>query len=374
MQQNVLSAPSCKRSFHPTKIEIDLDQFQKNIQAVRAHIGGTLYCLPIKANAYGHGLIPIAKVAELSGVDYLGVSSVTEGVQLRASGITLPILVFGPLYEESVQDCVDHALEFSISSLYKAKLAEEILKKGGHTGLVHLEIETGMNRTGSRPTKSLEVANFIEKSSHLKLVGVYSHLANSDEKDHPANSLQISRFLEFIRPFPKGIILHLANSAALLNLPQACCQMVRPGLLSFGINLTKASIDVRSIFSLKSEVSYFKVVEPGEGISYGHTFRAKKPMRVATIPIGYGDGYPRILSNRGEVLIRGKRRQIIGTICMDQMMVDLGEDAAYVGDEVVLIGKQENEEISIEEIAKLASTIPYEILTRFTERVHRVYS
>lgn len=378
MHKNVPSALSYKemKTFYPAWIEIDLEQFLMNIQVIKKQIGSALYCLPVKANGYGHGLKEIAKAAERASVDCLGVSTAHEGVQLREWGIQIPILVFGAFQKEQLEAFVEYDLEFTISSLHRAKMAREVLREWGVKGKVHLEIETGMNRTGARPKTSQEILRFIEESSEFELIGIYSHFASSDEQKKISNENQIQRFFEFLHFAGNRYRAHLANSGGVVHFPQSYYQMVRPGLLSYGIfpkELSQKFSLIKSCFQLKSRVSYFKVVEPGEGISYGATYYTNKKTRIATISIGYGDGYRRSLSNRGEVLIRGKRFSIVGSICMDQLMVDIGESEAYVGDEVVLIGKQGLEEISVYEIANHLNTIPYEVLTGLTERVQRFY-
>lgn len=355
---------------HPTWIEIDFSQFRKNIEIVRLMIGKSRFCLPVKANAYGHGLVKIGKVAEEAGIDCLGVSCLQEGVQLRHAGITIPILVFGAIYEEQIEDLVRYGLEFSISSAFKADL---VLKKQPSSCRVHLEVETGMQRTGVRPETALKLAHHLKTLPCFNLVGVYSHMATADLPDHPEAHIQIRSFRELIgHPIFQGVMAHLASSGGVIHYPASHLDMVRPGLMVYGYPSTPLK-GIAPCFSLKSKISYFKVVQAGAGVGYGHRYRTHKPTRIVTVPVGYGDGYRRALSNRGSVLIRGKRFPIVGSICMDQCMVDIGDAEAYVGDEVVLIGRQGQEEIKLTEIAKLCDTIPYEILCSFSTRVLRRY-
>ncbi len=358
-----------------TWIEVDLSQLQKNIELVKSFISPKLYCLPLKANAYGHGLIEVAQAA--SSVDYFAVSHLHEGVELREAGIKKPILVLGAFLEEQIESLAHYNLEFSISSLYKAKLVEEFLLKRNLQTKVHLKIETGMQRIGARPRTALQIYEFIKKSKVMSLKGIYSHLAQADNPEHSFNKVQQNLFLSFLDQIDsRDLICHLSNSSGVLNGPLSLENMVRPGLLTVGIsvNLLPAELkDLKSCFSLKSKVSYFKVVEKGQGISYGHSYITTKQTRIATIPIGYGDGYRRDLSNAGSVLIRGKKYPIRGNICMDQLMVEVGNGDAYVGDEVVLIGRQKEQEIKLIDVAKLCGTIPYEIMCNFNERVKRVY-
>lgn len=364
---------------HPSWIEIDLKQFRKNLTLVRQFVGDRLLCLPIKANAYGHGLCPIGKVAESVGVDYLAVAHLKEGIELRQANVRTPILVLGAIHEDQILDLMNFNLEFTISSKFKADLVAQKCKKLRQKCRVHIEVDTGMQRTGVRFSSALGLYQHLKGLECFEIIGIYSHLAAADLPEHPANQKQIEAFNAVInQPQIKQahLICHLANSAGITHFEGTHLDMVRPSLISFGYLPEKYPAVLQGIapcFSLKTKVSYFKVVEKGEGISYGHSYVTEKQTRIATIPVGYGDGYRRSLSNKGSVLIRGKRFPIVGTICMDQFMVDIGHHEVYVGDEVVLIGKQATEEISLMEIARLCDTIPYEILCLFNERIPRVY-
>ncbi len=370
---------------HPSWIEIDLGQFKKNLSIIRSHVGsqdgpgGGLFCLAVKANAYGHGLCAIGKAAEEVGVDYLAVAHLQEGVELREANVRLPILVLGAIHEDQILDLINFNLEFSISSKFKADLVAEKCKKSRQKCRVHLEVDTGMQRTGVRCATARELFLHLKSLKCFEVAGIYSHLATADRPDDAFARKQIEAFTALIADpiFQETpLIRHLANSGGTAYYPSAHLDMVRPSLLAFGYtseNLPETLRGIAPCFSLKSKVSYFKVVEAGEGVSYGHSYFTPKRTRIVTIPIGYGDGYRRSLSNRGSVLIRGKRFPIVGTICMDQLMVDIGDDEVYVGDEVVLIGKQGSEEIPLPEVARLCDTIPYEVLCLFNDRIHRYY-
>jgi alanine racemase len=364
---------------HPSWIEIDLTQLRKNISIIRTHIGSSLFCLPVKANAYGHGLCAIGQAAQEAGIDYLGVAHLQEGIKLRQADVILPILVLGAIHEDQIYDLIDYDLEFTISSKFKAELVAEKCKERGRTCRVHLEVDTGMQRTGVRPDTARMLFPYLKSLEGLKVVGIYSHLATADRPQDPLALKQIEAFQSLIDdPLFKdtSLIRHLANSGGTAYFPQAHLDMVRPSLMTFGYQPEACPASLQAIapcFSLKAKVSYFKVVKPGEGISYGHSFITKKQTRIVTIPVGYGDGYRRALSNRGFVLIRGKRFPICGTVCMDQFMVDVGDQEVFVGDEVVLIGKQGSQEITLKEVAQLCDTIPYEILCLLNERIPRIY-
>lgn len=363
---------------HPSWIEIDISQFKKNLAIIQRKIGKRRFCLPVKANGYGHGAYFIAKAAEESGVDYLGVSCLKEAIELRFQGISLPILVFGAVHEDQMKDLIEREFEFSISSLYKADL---VAKKCGSLKKkcrVHVEVDTGMHRTGVRPESALALISFLQQQSCFEIVGVYSHLATSDIANHPFALKQIQSFASLKAQCGKTPwIWHLANSGGVLHYPESYFDMVRPGLICYGYlpdGKDSSLQEISPCLSLKAKISYFKVVGPQQGISYGHLYQTASQTRIVTVPVGHGDGYRRALSNRASVLIRGQRFQIAGTICMDQFMVDIGHTEAYVGDEVTLIGKQGKEEITLWELCHLAGSIPHELLCSFNDRLVRIVS
>jgi alanine racemase len=359
-------------------IEIDLCQFRKNISIIKEHIGPSLYCLPIKANAYGHGLVKIGKEAEKAGVDYLAVAHLAEGIKLRESNISLPILVLGSFLNEQIKDLIDYELEIAVSSKYKAMLLLDYCIKNNKKCCVHLKIDTGLNRTGVRPETGIELYNFLKDQKKIEIKGIFSHLACGDNKDNDFNSYQFEKFDIFLNSINmnKDIICHIANSGAVCFYPGKMKHMVRCGALSFGSfrgNTLEKLKGVQPFFSVKSRVAFFKVIEKGWSVGYNRSYVAKSQTRIVTVPIGYGDGYSRALSNKGSVLIRGKKYPIAGIIAMDQLTADISLNEAYIGDEVVLIGKQQDQQISIFEVADLCGTIAYEILCLFNERLPRIY-
>lgn len=364
---------------HPTWIEVDLHQFKQNIRIIRQHIGKSLMCLPVKSNAYGHGLIPISCAAVEAQVDYLAVSCLQEGALLRQAGIPIPILVLGAIHETQIEELLKYDLECTISSFFKAELLEKKCLQFQKRCKVHLEIDTGIQRTGVRPQTAINLLHFLMNSAAFEVVGIYSHFATADVPQDNFAQAQINDFKDFInrhRPLKENIICSIANSGGVCYYPESYMDMVRPGLLSFGLYpcpTNKQPDGIKPVFSLKAQISYFKVVNKGTGISYGHTYITDQDSRIVTIPVGYGDGYRRGLSQRGSVLIRGKRYPIAGTICMDQFMVDIKNDEAFIGDVVTLIGKDGNQEITVHEIAQLCDTIPYEILCGFSSRQPRLY-
>ncbi len=371
---------------HTTIIEVDSQQFIDNLLAIRQYIDKTnpqiKFCLPVKANAYGHGLIGISQLAE-PYIDYLAVACLDEGEILRQNGITKPILVFGAFSEDQIPGFIANDLEITISSVFKAVQVAEYCKSHKQTAKIHLKIDTGMNRVGVRVETAPELFKYVATRPELNLLGVYSHLASADEDDSTFTLTQINRFEQvanLARQYNPQIICHLANSAGLCYYPTSYFDMVRPGIFSFGYFPNKVIEEsplnqVKPCFSLKSQITYTKLVEAGQTISYNHRYTINLTSRVVTIPIGYGDGYRRSLSNLGEVLIRNQSYTISGTICMDMFMVDLGPNGiGYVGDEVILIGHQGIQEITLESVAEKCNTVIYEILCGFNQRIPRVYT
>jgi alanine racemase len=366
--------------FHPAWIEVDLSLFKNNILAIKKFIQNKKLCLPVKANAYGHGLVQMAQAAEEYGVDYLAVSCLQEGILLRNAKISLPILVLGAIHEEQIPDLINYDLEFTIASKFKADLVEKQAKLINKNCKIHIEVETGMQRTGLRCESAEKLVEYLYNSSSFQICGIYTHMATADIKNHTFAYNQIKTFENFIEKirnkYTFKFIAHMANSGGVCYFPESHFDMVRAGLLAFGYFEPQLSSELQSIvpfFSLKAKVAYFKVVPENSGISYNHTYITQKQTRIVTIPVGYGDGYRRALSNRAEILLRGRKYKISGNICMDQFMVDIGDHEAYIGDEVVIIGKQDHQQITVQDIANLCQTIPYEILCAFNERIPRVY-
>jgi alanine racemase len=366
-------------SERPTRIRVDLDTLTFNLRSIRAHVGVPVMAI-VKANAYGHGLVPVAQHLQEQGVEQLGVAFVEEGIALRQAGITVPILVLGGIFGRQVAQFIAHDLEITVSSLDKLRQVEAAAEALGRKAVIHLKIDTGMERIG---VHSYSARTFIEAavaSRWCVLKGLYSHLACADDPSSPMTLQQLERFLEACAhierigaPMP---LRHLANSGGVLHFPETRLDMVRPGILLYGVLPDPASqrtVDVRPAMSLTSQVVYFKVVKAGNPVSYGATWAPVHDTRVVTVPIGYGDGYPRALSSRGEVLIRGHRYPIVGRICMDQFMVDIGQDSAWNEDEVVLIGSHDGDAITAEALAQAAGIIPYEVLVGLNERIPREY-
>jgi len=346
---------------------------------VKRHVGAARVMAVLKANAYGHGLDAVAR-ALAPHADAFGVALVEEGIRLRRLGLQNPILVFGGTWTRQIPLFLEHDLALTVPSLARLRDVEEAASARKVKARVHLKIDTGMERIGVHHYSAESLLENAARSPHVEVEGLYSHLANADAPDLSDARLQLERFLEVARfyerrslPLPQR---HLANSAAVLRLPESHLDLVRPGILLYGVYPyadAPRTVPVEPALSWRSRVVYFKVVEAGSPVSYGGTWRSNHPVRVVTVPVGYGDGYFRSMSNRAQVILRGQRFSQVGAICMDQMMVNIESGTGYNGDEVVLIGEQQGERLTVEELAGWAGTIPYEILTAINERVPRLY-
>ncbi|WP_374605461.1 alanine racemase [Arenimonas sp.] len=365
----------------PTRIRVDLDAISHNLRALAAHAGVPVMPI-IKANAYGHGLARVGLHLQAQGAGQLGVAFLEEGIALRRAGVRLPILVMGGIFGPQAATVIANDLEVTVSSIDKLRQVEAAAESLGQRATVHLKIDTGMERIG---VHSYHAGPFIEAalaSRWCDIKGIYSHLACADDPASPATARQLERFLEACAHFERlGApmpLRHLANSGGVLHFPETHLDMVRPGIALFGVlpdTASRPTVELRPAMSLVSQVVFFKVVPAGDSVSYGATWAPAADTRVVTVPIGYGDGFPRALSSRGQVLVRGQRHPIVGRICMDQFMVDIGPDGtAYNEDEVVLIGQQDGERIRCEDVAQAAGTIPYEILVGLNGRIPREYS
>ncbi len=334
----------------------------------------------VKANAYGHGLVPVAKAMIEAGVDELGVAFLEEGVALRKAGVRAPILVLGGLIGNQIVHFLDYDLQITASSPFKLEQIEQAAAQRKKRAKIHLKIDTGMERIGVHWDTAPKLFEAAIRAKHCDIAGVFSHLASSDSEDFSYTELQLERFEEALGFFERRSLpmprRHLANSGAVLQHPRTHFEMVRPGLCLYGVYPMPAlrpQIELEPLLSLKTRVVYFKVVREGGAVSYDSTWIAPKDTRVVTLPVGYGDGYPRCLSQRAQVLIGGERRPVVGRITMDALMVDIDRGSAYNGDEAVLLGKQEEGQITVEDLALWAGTIPYEILCGINTRVPRHY-
>ncbi len=359
----------------PTYLEVNLPQLQRNVEAIRKHVAPAKVMPMIKANAYGHGIDGVAPFLE-PHVDYFGVAVLEEGIYLRDIGIKKPILVAGGVLPEQVPLFAEHDLILTGSSIELLDAAEEISRSSGKRIKTHLKIDTGMERVG---VHEYEAESFIERSLKLKYVeveGIYTHLANSEDTDLVHARLQLERFQEVLdiyerRSEPHPPLRHMANSAAILQFPESYFDLVRPGLMTYGVypSGVAESVEIAPALMWRSRVAYSKITKPGRPVSYGSLWQAEAETRIVTVPCGYADGYFRRMTNRAQVIINKKKYPQVGRICMDQFMVNVGVDEARVGDEVVLLG----EGISAHDLAEWMGTNEYEVLTSIGARVPRVF-
>lgn len=365
----------------PTYVEVNLDRLTENYRAIERAVAPARVMAVLKANAYGHGLVEVARHVVSLGAAYLGVAFLEEGILLREAGIRAPILVMGGLLGNQVPLFLRHDLTLTASSLEKLAQIDEEARASGVQAKVHLKIDTGMERIGVHYYSAAELLEAAAACEHCLVEGIYSHFANADAADLTSARQQLERFnqvLHFyeergLRPPP---LRHMANSGAILQLPQSHFDMVRAGILLYGVYPSAEvarRIAVKPALSWKSRVVYFKVVPPNHPVSYGSTWYSNHMVRVVTVPVGYGDGYFRRMSERAQVIIRDRKYPIVGQICMDQMMVNIEWDSAYNNDEVILVGDSGKACIHVEDLAEWAETIPYEILTNINTRVPRVY-
>ncbi len=364
----------------PTQVLVDLDRLRGNFQAIRARVAPARVMVVLKANAYGHGLLAIARHAVRLGADYLGVAVLEEGMLLREAGLDVPILVLGGILGNQVPLFLEHDLALTASSVEKLNQIEAAAAAAGRRARVHLKIDTGMERIGVHYYSAGPLIEAALAARYCEIEGIYSHFANADEADLSSARLQLARFQSVLElAAGRGLrppLRHMANSGAILQLPESRLDMVRPGILFYGVYPAPGvirSVAVRPALTWKSRVVYFKVVLPDHPVSYGSTWRSDRMTRVVTIPVGYGDGYFRSLSNRAEVIIRGRRYPVVGRICMDQMMVNIGWESAYNDDEVILLGESGDLAVTCDELAAWAGTIAYEVLTNINTREPRVY-
>jgi alanine racemase len=365
-----------------TRALIDLGAFRSNLDAVRSYVGERAKILAVvKADAYGHGARRLAGEAIRWGVDYLGVARIHEGLELRMAGITHPILVFEIPPDAHVETALQQDLELTVVSLEGAALIDDVATRIGKRGAVHVKVDTGMGRLGLRSADALPMIEQISRMEGVDLVGLYSHFATSEDPDQSFALRQVGEFQVLIRSLEaRGIsppLKHMANSGAIIALPEGHLDMVRPGIMLYGYPPGRGMeqrFPLKPVMSLHSQVTFLKSVEAGTSISYGRKYFAPRPTTIATIPAGYADGFSRLLTGNAEALVRGKRYPVVGTVCMDALMLDLGPETDVTeGDPVTLIGADGGEQIDAWDLAGRVGTIPYEVTCLITGRVPRVY-
>lgn len=362
---------------------VNLDAIRKNMEAMKANIADTtMLCGVVKADGYGHGSVPVAKTVEDLVWGY-AVAAVEEGLVLRAHHITKPILVLGYVPEESFSVLIEKEIRYTISEWKEAVVLSNIAQELGKNAYVHIKMDTGMGRIGIRSSEEvLVLAKKLNTLPNIQIEGIFTHMATADMEDKTGAKKQIQMFKQTLQLLKdNGIsipICHCSNSAGIIDLREANIDMVRAGIALYGLypseEVKKENVPLIPALELKSIITYLKTVPEGTPIGYGATYITDKETKVATVSIGYGDGYPRTLSNKGYALVRGQKAPIIGRVCMDQFMMDVSHISdVQEGDVVTLIGKDQNEQITVEELAQLAGTFNYEFVCDLGKRIPRVY-
>ena len=360
--------------------EIDLEAIRNNVRVMRAHIAGDAKLMAVvKADAYGHGAIPVARAALQAGAQALAVAIPEEGIELREAGFDVPILVLGAIEPQAAEAVVRHELMQTVFEEGSVRALSAAGEKLGRDAQVHIKLDTGMNRIGLRDADEVRaLVRLIDALSGIRLTGCFTHMATADGDDSAGTLAQLSRFETLCgairEEHPEPITRHAANTASIFRYPQAHMDMVRGGIALYGYPPVPEAQGLRPAMRWSARAVMVKEIAPGERVGYGGTFEAVRPTRVMTVPVGYADGYSRALSGRGCVLVRGKRAPILGRVCMDQIMVDVTDiPGVQAGDEVVLLGAQGTDCIDAQEMADWLGTISYEVLCSPSRRVPRVY-
>lgn len=352
--------------YRPTWVEIDRRAFAGNVDSIASSLpDGSRLIAVLKADAYGHGAVELARVCKPERVAMIATALLEESLALREAGITLPLLVLGPLDDRGVAAALDASITPGVPGPEELAAACRVAKD--RDVAIHLKLDSGMGRMGIIESELLEVAAMIRATPRLRVEALYTHFASADDPNDPFTDAQIAKFDDMIAALSAaGVdapLHHLANSAATLR------HLVRPGdFVRCGIALFTAPM--KPVMRWRTEIARLKELPAGHAIGYGTTFRTTRPSRIATLPVGYADGYSRMLSNRGEVLVRGRRAPVVGRVSMDLVTIDVTDVEAALGDEVVLLG----DEITAEELAAKTDTIPYEVFCRVTRRVPRLYA
>ena len=362
---------------------VNLDAVESNMKAMEGNLAeGEAIMGVVKTDGYGHWAVPVAKTID-PYVKAYGVATIEEAVNLRHHGIQKPILILGVTHQSHNEELIHYQLRSTVFEEKQALALSQTAVKMGKTAWAHLALDTGMSRVGMKPSEeSADLAARISSMEGIRVEGIFTHFARADEKDKTFARKQLKDYLDFIAMLERrGVripIKHISNSAGIVDMREANCDMTRAGISIYGLypsdEVEKENVILYPAMELKSQVTYIKTIDPQTPVSYGGTFVADRQMTVATIPVGYGDGYPRSLSGKGRVLIRGKSAPILGRVCMDQMMVDVTDiPDVMADDQVTLIGKDGKERITVEELACLGGGFHYEIVCNIGKRVPRVY-
>ncbi len=365
----------------PTVARIDLDAIAHNVAEIRKLVGKRKICAAVKADAYGHGAAVISHALSRAGVDMFAVAMTEEAVDLRRAGIREPIILLTAAPTEDVDDILDYEVTACIAEEGFAGALSRRASKRGMLAPIHVNVDTGMHRVGLDWRHAAKAICRLQGLPGLRVEGVFSHFACSDADELSTSYQQLRRFKkvlgQLLRAGLRPPIVHMANSNGVLRLPEAYFDAVRPGLILYGLvsrRELRSKADFRPALSMRTQIAHVKRVPQGEGVSYGHTFTTWRDSVIATLPVGYHDGYIRQFSSRGEVLVRGRRVPVVGRVCMDQTLVDVTDvPGAAVGDEVVIYGEQDGRRLGVEEMAERVDRIPYELTCAVSPRVRREF-
>lgn len=371
-------------SYFRTQAEIHLENLRYNVQSMKKRLGDNTPIMGvIKADGYGHGAVPLAKVLMEEGVAAFGVATVEEGIELRQAGCTVPILMLGYTHSSEDKALLEYDIMAAMFQYERAVQLSDYAQSIGKKAKVHIKLDTSMNRIGLKPTEeSVQIVKKISCLPGIEINGIFSHFAKADEEEKAPARAALEKYKWFIAKLEQeGIFIpvkHISNSAACMEFDDTHFDMVRMGIVTYGLypseEVQKENLPLKPLLEWKSHVVFIKEVPPGEGVGYGGTFVTERPTKIGTIPVGYADGYPRQLSNKGRVLVKGQSAPIIGRVCMDQFMIDLTDlHDVEEGDEVTLIGYDGEEHIPVEELSELSGRFNYEFVCDISKRVPRVY-
>jgi len=376
----MISLRQTESPLRPVWVEIDLTRLRQNLKIICADMPPALkWCSVVKDQAYGHGAVEIARKTIRAGASCLAVATLDEALELHQARLGVPVLIFGERPQSELEWCIEKDFEIFVNDTAQAKQANEIAREKKKRIHVHVEIDTGLSRYGVRWTKALPAIESILSRANLQLAGLMTHFAMSDELDKTFAYEQLRRFEEVIQQLRErkiSILLHACNSGGYLDIPKAHFDMVRMGILPLGVYPSKVCRRISGlapVMSVKTRIAAMKEIAPGDTVGYGMRYRAESSRTIAVLPIGYGDGFPRV-RNTGYVLVRGRRAPIIGGNAMDAMMIDITDiPETRLWDEVAIIGKQGGDEISVHDLAAWGGTVSYDIMTRWSVRMPRVY-
>lgn len=371
------------KDLRPVWAEVNLDNLRHNIQEVRRVVNkSSMVCAVIKADGYGHGAAEIAKTLLENGADRLAVATLSEGMELRQKGFNQSLLILGYTPEEQGQHVLDYNLIQTVYNYQQAEALSKIAKSQNKDILLHIKIDTGMSRLGLQADEaSINIIQDIYKLPNVIVEGIYTHFALADEVDKSFTWKQYNLFMELINALEeRGIIIpikHVSNSAAIIDLPEMNLDMVRAGIMLYGLypskDVSHEAVKLKQVMTLKARVSHVKKVEADRGISYGHIYKTTEEKQIITLPIGYADGFTRMLTNKATVTLKGRRLPVVGRICMDQCMVDASDVEVMQGDDVVIFGENPKLYNTVDDVAEKLGTINYEIVCMIGKRVPRVY-